>query len=165
MPTVADEPPAIKDRPDVVRADVDVSELSEPTVRFIRTVGEVYGSKNFSEALKRLSAVGNEFTDDQIKAVMEELIHKRNDKALAALDKRLADYNTVFIPWGGQHMPDFEAALKDRGFRIESQRMLPLARYQTILNALVGQTGRQAFRQAPGFSPAAELTRQAALAW
>ena len=34
-------------------------------------------------------------------------------------------------------MPGLEAALRERGFRVESQRMLPLAHYQTIIDRLL----------------------------
>ena len=41
------------------------------------------------------------------------------------------------MPWGAQHMPGLEAALKQRSFVVESQKMLPLARYQTIIDRVM----------------------------
>lgn len=139
----ATEPAEKRSGPDVVRADIDVSEFTPLTLRFIGRVSEVYASRTFQEAMQKLTEVSGEFTDAEIKLVMDDLIAKRNTRVLAELDKRLANYRVVFIPWGAQHMPDLENALRERGFAIAEQRMRPIARYGTIYDALVNRGQRE----------------------
>ncbi len=135
----AAEPPQPRTRPTVVRADIDISDFREITIRFISMVGEIYASPTASAAFEKFSAFTSSFTDDDMKIVMEDLVDKRNAKALAEFDKRLADYDTIFIPWGALHMPKLEQSLKERGFEVERQRMIPVAYYATILDALTRQ--------------------------
>ena len=54
--------------------------------------------------------------------------------------QRIGEYDTIVIPWGAQHMPGLEAALRERGFQIQSQRMLPIARYQTIIDRILNRS-------------------------
>ena len=129
----------LKPGPTVHFADIDIADLSPATLRFLEEVGTIFQSPNFSEAMQRYIAVTSKFTEDEIQAVMKEIIEKRNQKALAEFDKYVGQYKKIYLPWGALHMPDFEDKMKERGYRIESQRMLPIARYQTIIDALSGR--------------------------
>lgn len=122
--------------PDVVRADVDASDFSPSTIRFLQRVGDVYASANFNEAYEKLSKLGNEFTEEEIDQFWEDIIQLRNTRVLSELDKQLPKYQVIFIPWGAQHMPDLEAGLLDRGFKIETTRQISLASYDTIFRGL-----------------------------
>jgi hypothetical protein len=128
--------PATASRPRIVYADADVSDFSPTTVRFLGKVGEIYSSRSFDELMARLNAVGDEFTEQDLQGVFEDILYKRNSRVLAEFDKEIGAYDTVIIPWGAQHMPGLESALVQRGFRIESQQMLAVARYQTIIDRL-----------------------------
>ncbi len=129
--------PATPGHPRIIYADADVSDFSPTTIRFLGKVGELYGSSSFSELLSRLNDIGKEFTDEDLKGVLDDILNKRNTRVLAEFDKRIGEYNTIVVPWGAQHMPGLEAALRERGFSIESQRMLAIARYQTIIDRLM----------------------------
>lgn len=129
------QPPA-PSGPDVIRADVDASDFSPTTIKFLQRVGDVYASANMNEALDKLSKIGNEFTDDDLNKVMDDILHLRNTRVLKEFDAQLPKYQVIYIPWGAQHMPDLEAGLIDRGFRIESSRLHSLARYETIFGGL-----------------------------
>jgi len=153
--------PAKKKGPDIVRADIDVSEFTPLTLRFIGRVSEIYGSRTFDEAMRKLTEVSGEFTDADIQLVMDDLIVKRNTRVLAELDKRLANYRVVFIPWGAQHMPDLESSLRERGFTIVEQRMRLIARYGTIYNALVKRDQREAARSIRSQTALARIVRRA----
>ena len=61
---------------------------------------------------------------------------KRNDLLLVELDKNLATYDTIIIPWGAMHMPDLETGLLAREFAQTSERANSLIHYETILNNL-----------------------------
>jgi hypothetical protein len=128
--------PATATRPRIIYADADVSDFSPTTVRFLGKVGEIYGSQSFSELLTRLNAVGEEFSEHDLSGVFEDILTKRNARVLAEFDERVGAYDNIILPWGAQHMPGLEAALVQRGFRIQSQRMLAVAKYQTIIDRL-----------------------------
>jgi hypothetical protein len=66
-----------------------------------------------------------------------ELIDKRNAHVLAIFDEKAGDYTTIVIPWGALHMPGLEAGLKERGYRVESERTRPVVRFGTIVGSLV----------------------------
>jgi hypothetical protein len=129
-------PSAAKLGPFVVFADIDVSELSPTTLNFLEQVGTIFQSPSLDEAMRRYFEVATKFTEDEIKLVMEEIVQKRNQKVLSEFDKYASQYMQIYLPWGALHMPDLQAKMIERGFRVESQRMLPIARYQTIIDGL-----------------------------
>jgi hypothetical protein len=130
--------PVVAGKPSVVFADVDVSELSPETLAFIEAAGSIFQSPTLSEAVGKYIDVTGRFTEPQIRAVMEELVKKRNAHALAAMDRHAARFNLIYLPWGALHMPDFEDRLVARGYRVVSSRMIPIAKYETIMNGLMG---------------------------
>jgi hypothetical protein len=136
--------PVVGGKPSVVFADVDVSELSPETLAFIEAAGSIFQSATMSEAVGKYIDVTGRFTEPQIRAVMEELVKKRNEHALAALDRHVARFNLIYLPWGALHMPDFEDRLVARGYRVVSSRMIPIAKYETIMNGLLGQNAAPA---------------------
>lgn len=142
-------PPAAPGKPFVVFADIDVSELSPATLSFIEAAGSIFQSATLSEAAEKYMALTGRFTEPEVRAVMEELVVKRNEHAMAAFDRHEARFKLIYLPWGALHMPDFEDRLVKRGYRIASSRMLPIARYDTIVNGIMGQAG-----PAPSAQPA-----------
>lgn len=136
--------PVVAGKPSVVFADVDVSELSPETLSFIEAAGSIFQSATLSEAAGKYMDITGRFTEPQIRAVMEELVKKRNEHALAALDRHVARFNLIYLPWGALHMPDFEDRLVARGYRVVSSRMIPIAKYETIMNGLLGQKAEPA---------------------
>lgn len=124
-----------KTRPDVVRADVDVSDLSETTIRCMREDLK-FAQSSFDE-LMQVEPTTIQCTEADRKVYFAEILYKRNQKVLSEFDKRLAKYDVFVVPWGALHMPDLEKGFKARGFRIERARMLTLARYQTVAGRLI----------------------------
>ena len=131
------------DKPHVVFADVDVSELSPGTLSFIEAAGAIFQSATLGEAAGKYLELTGRFTEPQVRAVMEELLVKRNAHALAAMDRHADRFSLIYLPWGALHMPDFEDRLVARGYKVVSSRMLPIVKYQTILNGLL-RSGRGA---------------------
>lgn len=146
--------PVVAGKPSVVFADVDVSELSPETLSFIEAAGSIFQSATLSEAAGKYMEITGRFTEPQIRAVMEELVKKRNAHALAALDRHVARFNLIYLPWGALHMPDFEDRLVARGYRVVSSRMIPIAKYETIMNGLM-EAGK-----APATAPNAASAQQ-----
>ena len=146
--------PVVAGKPSVVFADVDVSELSPETLAFIEAAGSIFQSATLSEAIGKYVDVTGRFTEPQIRAVMEELVKTRNAHALAALDRHATRFNLIYLPWGALHMPDFEDRLVARGYRVVSSRMIPIAKYETIMNGLMGAG------KAPSTAPNAASAQQ-----
>ena len=127
--------------PFVVFADIDVSELSPSTLRFLEATGTIFQASSLSEATQRYMDLSTKFTEAEVKAVMDEIVLKRNQKALSEFDKHEPQFKVIYLPWGALHMPDFEDKLITRGYKIRSSKMLPIARYETIMNGVMA-TGR-----------------------
>lgn len=130
--------------PHVLFADIDVADLSPATLRFLEAVGTVFQAPNLSEALQRYVEISSKFTDKEVSGVMEEIVQKRNQKVLAAFDKYEPQYRIIYLPWGALHMPDLEDKLVARGYKVQGAKMLPIARYDTIVKALTATATDQA---------------------
>jgi hypothetical protein len=126
----AKEPP--KTPPDIVDADVDMSDLSKTTVNFIDWIGTVYASGSLREAVARLMVEPQPFSAADVAMVLDDIIKTRNAKVLSTFDMDIAGHDTVFIPWGAEHMPGVEEGLRQRGFAFQSERRLRVAGYGTI---------------------------------
>jgi uncharacterized protein YbaP (TraB family) len=120
----------------IMHPDVDVSDFSDSTIRFLVAVGKVYQGGSPAQIVSRIVAVMNDFSQADIEKFYDDVIHNRNKHVLAAFDSEIAHYDSVVIPWGAMHMPDLEKQLKARGFAVESRQRLPLLRYGTILKRL-----------------------------
>lgn len=137
-------------KPFVVFADVDVSELTPETRRFIEAVGSVFQSSSLDQALQKYMNVMQTFSQGEIMKAMDELLIARNRKALVAFDQYGPRFSVIYIPWGAAHMPDFEKQLIAKGYVVKSSETRQIARYETIFNAL-GSMGQPA---APVAAPA-----------
>lgn len=117
-------------RADVIDADVDVSQFSDVTIRFLNDVGSIYGSKSVWQALGRIDAMDDRYSDKEVAAVFHDIIDRRNAEVVATFDREVAAHPLIVIPWGAQHMPGIEKALKERGFAVQSRRGIPVVDYR-----------------------------------
>lgn len=124
--------PSREQRPVIMRGDVDVSDLSDPTIRFLREVGEIYGSHSLWEAFRRLEATGERFTEKDLSTVYADLIDRRNAALIAVFDREAPGHDMIVIPWGAEHMPGIEKALRERGYEVRSRRTLDAVRYASL---------------------------------
>ncbi len=121
--------PVAPGRPTVLRADIDVSDFSDTTVKFLGEVGNIYASPSIWEAFRRISAMDDRYTDKDVAAIYGELIGKRNAQVLSVFDKEAPSHDEIVIPWGAEHMPGIEKALRDRGYTVQSRQALDVVRY------------------------------------
>ncbi|MEJ2157075.1 MAG: hypothetical protein P8X96_17205 [Desulfobacteraceae bacterium] len=108
----------------ILRADIDVKDFHPKTVEFLNVIGRSLLSKNATaDGLRRyLSWVrmnSPEFTPD---TVMADILHKRNREVIHQMNRMLDHYDTIIIPWGALHMPEIEAAVQMRDFRLAETR-------------------------------------------
>jgi len=121
--------------PDIVRADVDTAEFSDDTLGLLHDLADLYAG-DVAEGIRKV--VARTRADPAV--FTRELIDKRNAHVLAIFDEKAGDYTTIVIPWGALHMPGLEAGLKERGYRVESERTRPVVRFGTIVASLVRRT-------------------------
>ncbi len=105
-------------KPDIVIADVDISRFAPQTIEFINVLARtLLGDKPLAQgfaAYRDWAQVHG--TPEVFSGVMDDILYKRNDVVIEALQRSLDRYDTIIVPWGGMHMPAIEAALLDRGF-------------------------------------------------
>lgn len=142
------DPNKIRTQPDVVRADIDISELSPAALKCLKEDLELVDSTfGNGEQPKAITC-----TDDDRKAFWDEILYKRNNKLLAEFDRLEAKYDVFIVPWGAMHMRDLELAFKERDYKIESMTMRTLARYRTIADKVFGRVS--AFKiNGPAYAP------------
>jgi len=138
----APTPALPKTRPDVVRADIDVSELSETTLRCLRE-DVTLGNAALDDDPKTTVATPTCSEADR-KVFWDEILYARNKKLMATFDALADKYDVFVVPWGALHMPDLQTSFEARGYKAQRSRMLTLARYQTVAGHVFG--GLTAFK-------------------
>jgi hypothetical protein len=116
-------------RPDIARADVDLSQFEASTVEFLNILGKTLLSKRpFAETFPEYNSwVEVNMTPEKMTAVMNDIVDRRNEVIIGHFVKSMGYYDTIIIPWGAMHMPAIEKAVLDKGFRAgERQERLSL---------------------------------------
>jgi hypothetical protein len=125
--------------PRVVRADLDLRDLSPETLAFLRAVSGVLASADFATALARARELSKEFDTERSTRILRDLIERRNAHLVGELDKALPEHPSIVVPWGALHLPGIERALVERGFERTGEHGLHLVRYATLARALSEQ--------------------------
>jgi hypothetical protein len=137
-------------KPDIVRADVDLSRFDPQTVEFINVIARtLLGDKPLAQ---RLSAYADwakvHGTPEVFSGVMADILYKRNAVVIDALMRSLDSYDTIIIPWGGMHMPAIEAAVLEQGFVPGGKKERLLFAFSSIpFTALWQEVAAQAGRE------------------
>jgi hypothetical protein len=105
---------------EIMRADLDISELASSTIAGINLAGKLYSKEGFKlssmlELQKHLA------TSDTAAIFFKDLISKRNEKLLNTLDEQLEKHECIIVPWGALHMPEIEAWAIKQGFKIKKK--------------------------------------------
>lgn len=139
-----DDPPAEgkQEKPDILRADVDLSTFRPETMLFLDQVGKhLRGNASVLEGMVELNEwAGENVTPAMYEVIMDDILHKRNKVLIAHLDRALPRYDTVVVPWGALHMKEIEAALLERGFKVEEEKK----RLSVDLKRIVSQGAKPA---------------------
>ncbi|MCG8471188.1 MAG: hypothetical protein MI742_04960 [Desulfobacterales bacterium] len=116
--------PTASGTPEMVHADVDLSDFAPETVLFLKTLTQsFFTDKPFLQGYEEynLWTQSQEKLDALFETVKKDLITRRNQTLFGVLDKALPHYTTLIIPWGALHMPDVEKRVQAMGF-IQSQK-------------------------------------------
>jgi len=105
-------------KPDIVRADMDLNSFDPRTVEFLNVLGRtLLGDKPLAQGLVAYNDWAQVHgTPEVFSGVMDDILHKRNEVVIDALQRSLDRYDTIVVPWGGMHMPAIEAAVLKQGF-------------------------------------------------
>ena len=107
-------------------ADIDVSELSEETVRFLNVIGASVRAETLREGLEHYSRYVESQDPEALEAVLYEIITVRIEYVLERLVAALAYHDRFVLPWGALHMPGLEAGVLGLGFVHDTTRTRPL---------------------------------------
>jgi TraB/PrgY/gumN family len=126
--------------PEIRPADLDTSDFSPTTIRLLAEAADVYASDSLVEAWRRArSFAAAEDAPALLETARADLIDKRNEHLAAELDAALEEGARVVVPWGAFHLPAIRAHLQQRGFTLEQSHRRSLARYETLLGALLAR--------------------------
>lgn len=116
--------PAGKLEPDILRADVDMSSFRPTTIQFLDAIGKhLRESRSFAGGVMAINRWAEKnVTPEMYDVIMDDILHRRNLIVLGHLDRALAKYDTVVIPWGALHMKEIEENVLKRGFVLQNQR-------------------------------------------
>jgi len=109
---------------DIFRADVDISSFRPPTITFLDAIGKhLRESPSFVQGVQALNTWAEKnVTPEMYAIIMDDILHRRNMVVIGYLEKALARYDTVVIPWGALHMKEIEAEILKQGFVLQEER-------------------------------------------
>ena len=137
-----DASPASHGKPDIARADVDLSQFEDSTVAFLNALGKTLLSERpLAESLVEYNSwVEENMTEEKINTVMHDILDRRNTVIIENFTRALRHYDTIIIPWGAMHMPAIEKAVLSKGFRIDEEQERLSLDFRTIPYASLWQT-------------------------
>jgi hypothetical protein len=109
---------------DILRADIDISDFGKETILFLNTVGKhINESTSLAATFIALNKwAETELTPEMNKIIMDDILHKRSQALISHLDKALANYETIVVPWGALHMAEIEESVLSRGFLLQDKK-------------------------------------------
>jgi hypothetical protein len=118
--------PAPRTGPEVLRADVDLSDLSAQTVVVLRSSRDLLTGGDPTELLTIAD-------DPSLEAhLAHDLVELPNEHLLAALDAALLTRDRVVVPWSVTHLPALHDALLARGFTAEEETPRVVLRWKDL---------------------------------
>ena len=107
---------------DVESADIDASELSAETVRFLNSMGTALRAETFREGLLLYLHYTETVDPERIEEILREIVEVRNQYVLDQLARSLDSHEHFVVPWGALHMPGLEEGVLALGFTPDETR-------------------------------------------
>lgn len=122
--------------PEVRRADLDASDFAPETIEGLERIGKVWADD--SPLLALLTLVRNAKEEPEIwESLVEDILDRRNETLVAAIDATVGEYERIVVPWGALHLPAIEEAIRDRGFEQVSSAQHRLISWATLIAFLL----------------------------
>lgn len=100
----------------VMRADVDVSQFSKPTVDFLNLVMMIHSKGATIENVMKLMQWSP--SPDFEKQLFDDILIKRNEHLVKEIQSQLKTSDNLVVPWGAAHMPGIAREIQKSGFHI-----------------------------------------------
>ena len=121
--------------PHLRHRDMDVSDFSPETLDFVRKMGLLINALDDPETLRQKLEDPAALPQNS-EAVMHEILMRRNQLVLKAIEAALLDYERVIVPWGALHMPWLEEQIERRGFEQTGSQRHRFVDWNRIRNAI-----------------------------
>ncbi len=103
-------------RGEMVRADVDVDQFSKDTIDLLNLVMLVHAKGLTPANVQTLMQYSPPpHLEDE---VINDLLHKRNQRVLEEIQFELSQTDNIMVPWGVAHMPGIAREIQRSGFRL-----------------------------------------------
>lgn len=112
-------------------ADIDASEFSPETRKFINQIMKNMNDKSFFELL--LSGHDLEGFSGDLSFVSVDIIEKRNQKVLLDLENNKLKYDDFYVPWGAAHLPEIEKEIQKQGYVVVSRKKRTIASLDEVI--------------------------------
>ncbi len=110
---LAEQHSVFKPKAKSLPADVDLSELSPPTLTYLREIMTLHSKGITAE---NLPALLESTPPHLVESLLEDILYSRNRHLLQVLETQLASSKNIIIPWGAAHMPGISAGIRKIGF-------------------------------------------------
>lgn len=111
---------------DFERADVDVSDLSEETIRFLNALGSAIRADTLREGIELYVRHTETLEPEDVEEIMHDIVEVRNQHVLDRLARLLDNHERFALPWGALHMPGLEAGVLALGFTPAATQTRPV---------------------------------------
>lgn len=101
--------------------DLDTSNFTEGTVRYLNALRVLLDSSSPKEFVENFAVSKKTFVEDS-RDVLPDVLDKRNTHLMEEIDASLNTHSTVVVPWGAYHMVALQKGLQERGF-VETKRV------------------------------------------
>jgi hypothetical protein len=103
----------------MIRADIDISEMSETTIGFLNLAmlfhGKGMDSKTLSEVMH--------YPESNLALVFEDLVRRRNRRVIEEIFVQLREGDKpIVVPWGAAHMPQIAIEIQQANFKLSETR-------------------------------------------
>jgi hypothetical protein len=121
----------------ILRADVDVKAFRPKTIEFLNIIGDQFLSNDsLTEGLHHyLAWIKENSPEITTEEIMMDILHKRNQEVIHRMNQALDHYDTIIIPWGALHMPEIEAAVLAKNFKLVKTRQRTSIDFKKMLHA------------------------------
>ena len=111
----------------VVRADVDVSQFTPPTIACLNLISLVHSQGLTPANIQALSTFSpDEKLQDEL---IDDILMKRNQHLLEAIETNLTQSDHIIVPWGVAHMPGTAREIQKLGFHPDETNEYSLIRF------------------------------------
>jgi uncharacterized protein YbaP (TraB family) len=109
------------------QADVDVKDFTTNTIGFLNVVMRIHSKGLNAATLMELTTFSPPPGFE--KELFDDLLRKRNRHLLNEMKTRLAETESIVVPWGAAHMPEIAREIQKDGFQLQESRDYTVIRF------------------------------------